>query len=211
MYVPQPFTVPDPGDWAAGFIARHGFASLTVAVNGPLDAVPLPCVLERDAGGARLLAHVARANPIWQAFAGSEVLVQFNGANAYVSPDWYETEHMVPTWNYEAVHVHGTPRLLEAEEDALRVLAALSAHYEEDLLPKKPWTLDKMPPDLLRKLLRGIVAFEIPVARLVVKRKLSQNRSTADRAGVIAALHQRSDEGSHAIAAKMAELESSGG
>jgi transcriptional regulator len=91
------------------------------------------------------------------------------------------------------------------------VLAALSAHYEADLLPKAPWTLDKMPPDLLRRLLRGIVAFEVPVARLEVKRKLSQNRSAADRAGVIAALRQRSDEDSRAIAAKMAELESSGG
>lgn len=207
MYVPQPFTVPDPGDWAASFIARHGFASLTVAANGSLDSVPLPCVLERDAAGARLLAHVARANPIWQAFAGSEVLVQFHGANAYVSPDWYATEHMVPTWNYEAVHVYGVPRLLEGEDDALRVLAVLSAHYEAGLLPKKPWTLDKMPPDLLRKLLRGIVAFEIPVARLVVKRKLSQNRGASDRAGVIAALGQRSDEGSRLIAAKMSELE----
>jgi transcriptional regulator len=211
MYVPQPFTVPEPDDWAAGFIARHGFASLTAVADGALHAVPLPCVLEKDASGARLLAHVARANPIWQSFTGSEVLVQFHGANAYVSPDWYAAEHMVPTWNYEAVHIYGTPRLLEAEEDALRVLTALSAHYEADLLPKKPWTLDKMPPDLLRKLLRGIVAFEIPVARLAVKRKLSQNRSAADRAGVIAALRQRSDEDSRAIATKMAELESFGG
>ncbi len=211
MYVPQPFTVPAPDDWAAGFIARHGFASLTVVADGTLHAVPLPCVLEKDASGARLLAHVARANPIWQAFAGTEVLLQFQGANAYVSPDWYETEHMVPTWNYEAVHVYGTARLLEAEDDALRVLAALSAHYEADLVPKAPWTLDKMPPDLLRRLLRGIVAFEVPVARLEVKRKLSQNRSAADRAGVIAALRQRSDEDSRTIAAKMAELESSGG
>lgn len=211
MYVPQPFTVPDPDAWAAAFIARHGFASLTVAAEGRLDSVPLPCVQEQGPTGARLLAHVARTNPIWKAFGAAEVLVQFHGANCYVSPDWYETAHMVPTWNYEAVHVYGVPRLLEGEEDALRLLAALSARYEADLLPKTPWTLAKMPPDLLRKLLRGIVAFEIPVARLEVKRKLSQNRSPADRAGVVAALRQRPDENSRAIAETMAALEKPAG
>ena len=209
MYVPQPFTVPTPGTWAAGFIARHGFASLTVAAAGRLESVPLPCLHETGPAGARLLAHVARANPIWQAFGAADVLVQFHGANSYVSPDWYETEHMVPTWNYEAVHVYGVPRLLEGDDEALCVLAALSARFEADLLPKEPWTLDKMPPDLLRKLLRGIVAFEIPVARLEVKRKLSQNRGAADRAGVIAALRERPDEHSRAIAEKMALLDGS--
>ena len=194
MYVPQPFTVPTPGTWAAGFIARHGFASLTVAAAGRLESVPLPCLHETGPAGARLLAHVARANPIWQAFGAADVLVQFHGANSYVSPDWYETEHMVPTWNYEAVHVYGVPRLLEGDDEALCVLAALSARFEADLL---------------RKLLRGIVAFEIPVARLEVKRKLSQNRGAADRAGVIAALRERPDEHSRAIAEKMALLDGS--
>jgi transcriptional regulator len=211
MYVPQPFTVPEPDAWAAAFITDHGFANLTVVAEGRLESVPLPCVLETSPAGPRLLAHVARANPAWKAFGAAEVLVQFHGANAYVSPDWYASEHMVPTWNYEAVHVYGVPRLLEAEDDALRVLAALSARYEADLLPKEPWTLDKMPPDLLRKLLRGIVAFEIPVARLEVKRKLSQNRSLADRARVIAALRARPDEASRAIAEKMAALEKAAG
>ena len=36
--------------------------------------------------------------------------------------------------------------------------------------------------------LRGIVAFEIPISRLETKAKLNQNKSQADRQGVIAAL-----------------------
>jgi len=206
MYVPPAFAVAAPDAWAVGFIAAHGFASLTVMAAGRLQAVPLPCAHAPGEGAGRLLAHVARANPIWQDFAGAEVLVQFHGANAYVSPDWYETEHMVPTWNYEAVHVYGVPRLIEDEAGALALLAALSARYEDALAPKRPWTLDKMPAETVRKLLRGIVAFEVPIARLEVKRKLSQNRGPADRAGVIAALAARPDPGSQAIAAAMRAL-----
>lgn len=210
MYVPAAFAVPDADTAAAArFIAAHGFATLVVAGAGGLDAAPIPFVHQRGAGGGRLLGHVARANPIWQSFGTGEALAMFPGANAYVSPDWYATPHLVPTWNYEALHVYGVPRVLERPEEAEQVLAALSARYEADLLPKKPWTLDKLPADLRRGLLKGIVAFEIPVARLQLKRKLSQNRAAADRAGVIRALGERPDDGSRAIAALMAELERS--
>lgn len=210
MYVPAAFAVP-AGDTAAAarFIAAHGFATLTLATAQGLEAAPLPFVYEAGVGQGRLLAHVARANPIWTSFGTAEALVLFAGPDAYVSPDWYETPHMVPTWNYEALHVYGVPRVLERAAEAERVLAALSARYEADLLPKAPWTLGKLPSDLLRGLLKGIVAFEIPVARLVLKRKLSQNRSPADRAGVIRALQQRPDAGSRAIARLMAALEKS--
>ncbi len=53
----------------------------------------------------------------------------------------------------------------------------------------------------------GIVAFEIPLDRLEGKWKLNQNRTAADRAGVIAALRDRTDSQATAIVRLMAALD----
>ena len=46
-----------------------------------------------------------------------EAVAIFAGLDHYVTPSWYgtkrETGKVVPTWNYEAVHVHGRLRAIE--------------------------------------------------------------------------------------------------
>ena len=166
-------------------------------------------MLERARGPlGTLIAHVARANPIWRRFApGREVLVVFQGPHAYVSPDWYAASGLVPTWNYVAVHGYGVPRLLEGEAAATAALAALSDAMEAGLAPKPPWRLERLSESARRGLVRGIVAFEIELLRLEGKQKLNQNRSAADRAGVIAALEAQGDAESLAMARAMSERE----
>ena len=202
MYVPAPFAFP-PGETNVLFdiMAAHPFAVLTVTLEGSLEAVHLPVVVDRDRGPyGTLRAHVARANPIWRAFGGGEALVVFQGEHAYVSPDWYATPGLVPTWNYVAVHAYGVPRIVEDPERVRALLADLSAASEAGLAPKPPWTLGALPQAQMGAMLNGIVAFEIPLARIEGKRKLSQNRSAEDISGVAAALGALDGEGNRAVA-----------
>src|SRR6185369_2660094 len=98
-------------------IERYPFGTLIVPGTPP-DVSHLPFVLDpaRCERGT-LVAHVARAHPIWRAFAGRRpVIAIFPGPHGYVSPAWYTSRNAVPTWNYVVVHVHGTPRLLETDD-----------------------------------------------------------------------------------------------
>ena len=131
----------------------------------------------------------------------------FQGPHAYVSPDWYAGRGLVPTWNYVAVHAYGVPRLLTEEAEATAALAALSATMEAGLAPKPPWTMEQLSDSARRALVRGIVAFEIELARLEGKQKLNQNRSAEDRAGVVAALRTLGDADARAVASAMVECE----
>lgn len=183
MYVPKRFAFPEGAlselhdlieDQVFGILAAPGDGSS--APESGLQAVHMPLVLDRSVGRYGTLAgHVARANPVWTTFApGHELLVIFQGPHCYVSPDWYATAGLVPTWNYLAVHCYGSPRVLEDDDAVIGHLARLSALAEERLLPKRPWTLERVAPATLAALLPEIVAFEIEVTRIEGKRKLTR-------------------------------------
>lgn len=134
-----------------------------------------------------LRGHVARANPHGGHIDGRAHLAVFTGPNAYISPNWYgEASTDVPTWNYVAVHIAGQGRILDEVCEIDQLLADLSAHEEQrrhDLdNGGEIWTMDKVPDDKHARLRRAIVAFEIDIARVEAKAKLSQNKSveTAD-------------------------------
>lgn len=197
MYVPTHFAFPENAlSELHDLIEQETFGILVAPGDGSvhpedgLQAVHLPLVLDRSAGPYGALAgHVARANPVWRTLVPErEVLVIFQGPHCYVSPDWYVSPGLVPTWNYLAVHCYGAPRLVKDADAAIAHLRQLSALVEERLLPKPPWTLDQMKPSTLATLIRQIVAFRIEITRIEGKRKLNQNRSPADRAGVVSAL-----------------------
>lgn len=202
MYVPRHFAEDDLAAKHA-LIDAHRFGILMVTLDDRPEAAHLPFLLERGRGDlGSLRAHVARANPIWRSFdGGREALAVFQGPHAYVSPDWYVSPDQVPTWNYLAVHAYGTPRLLEGDE--LAHLAALSARNEAELAPKAPWTLEKMPAETAHAMAKGVVAFEIEIARLEGKAKLSQNRGADDVAGAAAGLRARGRENDLAVAELM--------
>ena len=52
---------------------------------------------------------MSRATIRWPELADgkSSWLLRVNGADAYVSPDWYVSPDQVPTWLYQAVHLTG--------------------------------------------------------------------------------------------------------
>jgi transcriptional regulator len=189
------------------FIADHPLGALVVAGPGGLDANHLPFEVDAAGGGpGRLLAHVARANPVWSEVAdGAEVLVIFRGANAYVSPNWYpskqETDRHVPTWNYEAVHVHGTIAIRDDERFVRRLVARLTRAHEARTGAERPWKMTDSSKEYIDHMLTAIVGIEIRIGKIIGKFKLSQNREARDRDGAAEGLR---GQGEGALAAAMA-------
>lgn len=202
MYIP-PSNREDRREVLHAIMRQNSFATLISMGEGGLVATHLPVLLREDGPYGTLLCHLARANGQWRDFADeAEVLVLFQGPHAYISPSWYEDAMSVPTWNYVAVHAYGRPRLVEEPEALRGLLAALVREYEGAF--QRPWDIERLPEEYVRKQMRAIVGVEIPISRLEGKRKLSQNRSPADRAGVAAALRVQGDPLALAVAGEMA-------
>jgi transcriptional regulator len=188
MYRPRAFIEDDPVELRA--IMRS--CSLPVLVSPVRDAsgfrmaaTHLPLMVQ----GERLVGHLARANSQWQGLAAdAESLAIFSGIDGYVSPSLYatkrETGRVVPTWNYEAVHAYGR---LEVIEDTARILEVVSSLTDSYEAPRQnPWKVSDAPDEYIVRQLRAIVAVVLHIERLLGVRKLSQNKTPADRAGVIA-------------------------
>ncbi len=156
------------------FARARAFGVLAVnAPDGPLLS-HIPFLLNEAGTLAEL--HLVRSNPIVR--AASEpiaAVISVSGGDAYISPDWYEVPDQVPTWNYIAVHLRGQLRRLP--DEALHdVLAGVSAHQEEQLRPKTPWTTGKMDQTIYAKMQRQIVPFAMDVTEIDGTWKLSQNK-----------------------------------
>lgn len=201
MYVPARHAQSDPAA-LHGLMAAFPFALLvTQGPDGPV-ADHLPFVLDRDRGPHGVLrGHVARANPVWQA-AGQQVLVVFQGPDGYISPNGYaaKQEHgkVVPTWNYATVQGRGPLVVLDAAAATHALVSRLTDRHEA--AQPRPWAVGDAPDDYIAGMLRAIVCIEIPLTALVGKYKLSQNRSAADRAGVVAALQAQGDAPAQVLA-----------
>jgi transcriptional regulator len=178
MYIPKHFEQTDERTlW--DFIDEYAFGTLLTVVDGAPFASHLPFLRDRDAG--LLHCHMARANPQWPALAAAPgVLAIFAGPHGYVSPTWYADPNL-PTWNYAVVHVRGEARVVDDPEHSRRHVEALAEKFERGR--PAPWV-----PDYDVRRLAGIVGVEIRVTAIQGKFKLSQNRSAADRAGIVAAL-----------------------
>ena len=183
MYIPTHFEQKNPTTlW--DFIDEHAFGTLLTVVEGRPFVSHVPFLTDRGAG--LLHCHVARANPQWQQLAdSSQVLAMFAGPHGYVSPTWYAERGGVPTWNYAVAHVYGRAVCVDDAEHKRKHVEALAAKYERGR--DAPWV-----PDYDVRRLAGIVGIEIRVDKLEGKFKLSQNRSAADQAGVVA--HLRASE-----------------
>jgi transcriptional regulator len=181
-------------------IAGHPLGVLVL--NGPngLDANHLPFELNpADGERGHLIAHVARANPLWrEAKDGDEALVIFRAADAYISPNWYPSKHeshrQVPTWNYQAVHVHGRIRIRDDERFVRGVVARLTRVNEARTGSDRPWKMTDSPKEYIDRMLAAIVGIEIEITRLIGKWKLGQNKEERDRINAAEELRKRGDQ-----------------
>jgi transcriptional regulator len=202
MYIPNAYRQDDLETLVA-FMRAHSFATLVSVVDGAPFASHIPFVIRAEVDNQVVLTgHVAKANPHWRFLEQGDSLVIFSGPHAYVSPSLYEKRESVPTWNYIAVHAYGVARLHPTDQDPTLVrqmLEEMVQTYDPNYLVQ--WN------DLTAKfregLMQGIVAFELPVARLEGKAKLSQNRSLADQQTVAQALANSDDPAAAAVGAAM--------
>lgn len=179
-------------------------ATFVTATDEGLVATPLPLFLAPEEGPCgTLYGHLARANPQWRLPPRGDAMVLFQGPDAYVTPSWYPSkqEHgkVVPTWNYVVVHAYGPAEFFEDADRLLGVVTRLTELHERPRA--EPWAVTDAPEAFIRAQLRGIVGLRLPIRRLEGKRKMSQNRRAADRAGVAAGLAASESASDRAVAA----------
>jgi transcriptional regulator len=175
-------------DVTLAFLRARAFGALAVNADaGPLVS-HVPFLLSEDGSSADL--HLVRSNPIAR-LDDVPAVIAVSGPDGYVSPDWYGVEDQVPTWNYVAVHVRG--RLERLGDGLMRdMLDRQSAAFEDRLLPKRPWTADKMSDGALDRLIRSILPFRLHVERIDATWKLNQNKPEAARMGAARAIAESS-------------------
>ncbi len=200
VFVPRHFAETDRSN-AATMARSAGFGHLTVAGADGLISTPVPFLVDDDASLVR--AHLSRSNPVLAA-APTDALLVVPVSDTYLSPSWYpsKTEHgkVVPTWNYEVVHLHGR---LVAHDPAwtLQLVRDLTDHHEADM--PSPWSVDDAPDDYIAGLLKAIIGVSLEVTRVDAKRKLSQNKSARDIAGAITGLRAGDQRGAADVADEM--------
>jgi transcriptional regulator len=228
MYLPRHFTVTDLAQIGAFVAAAQSADLVTFDGTKPVSTL-LPVIWDRpdpigtadpdladsadlgaDADPAsygRLLGHIAIANDQWQtAQPGAQALAIVHGPQAYISPSWYESKarhgRVVPTWNYEAVHLTGTIEFHQDTEWLRSFVTRLTQRHEGGRA--HPWAVSDAPPEYIDGQLRAIVGVELTITAIEAKQKLSQNRSALDREGVVAGLRGEPGPGPAAIAGVMA-------
>ena len=203
MYQPPAFRE-DRVEIMHDLMRAQPFATLVTVGPHGMTANHLPLILL--AGGSErgiLQGHVARPNPVWNDVDPSvDALAIFHGPHHYVSPSWYPSKavhgKVVPTWNYAVVHAYGPLRAIEDADWLVTHLKALTAQQESGR--DTPWEVGDAPADFIDRMVGGIVGFEIEIARLEGKQKMSQNRDEADRAGVICGLEEEGSEMARQVA-----------
>jgi len=189
MYIPSHFLETDLGK-ISQFIKTHPLGLMVANVDGELVGNHLPFMVPDGniAVGAKLIAHTAKANPIWKiGETRQKVLLAFSGYETYISPSSYvtkkETHKVVPTYNYLSVHINGTLSTIQNEEQKLNLVKILTDQMESRR--KDPWAVTDAPKDYIQTMLANIVGVELFIEKIEAKWKISQNRPARDRQGVI--------------------------
>ena len=216
MYKPPAFAVDSPAEILA-LLRRVSFGHLVTqsfdgSAGSGLTATPLPFVVDDSLMRAR--AHFARANQVWREIGGTSALLIVPSVDAYISPRWYpsKTEHgkVVPTWNYEVVHLHGTIDIHDEVEWKRQVVGDLTDHNEaavSDQDGADSWRVSDAPSDFIDAQLEAIVGVQLNITAVEAKRKLSQNRPDSDRSGAIRGLAASDQHRDLGTASLMGSLE----
>lgn len=186
MYIPELYRN-ENREAITDFLQKNSFGILVNQTDGKLWATHIPMLLVvNDAGNEVLQGHISKENPQWKSFkTDNKILAIFSGPHAYISSSWYDHEN-VPTWNYSAVHIYGTVKILE-ESDALHSLKTLVDKYEAT--SENPTRIEELSKKTMSQV-RGIVAFEIAIDEIQAVHKMSQNRDEKNYANIITELEK---------------------
>jgi len=188
LYIPKAHLVEDR-KLLQDFMDEYSFVDL-VTPSPTLRITHIPVLLDRTAGDhGRIMGHVSRQNPQSQTFDGRHTgVVVFRGPHGYISPTWYAKPDVVPTWNFAVVHATGWPRAITEKAALHDLLAKLIDKFES--YQRSGYDFSKLPDSYVSSMLGGIVGFEMQIESLEGKFKLGQDRSDADKQGVLEHLRQ---------------------
>jgi transcriptional regulator len=185
VYLPQTFTVSNSAE-ILGSLRATGVGHLVTSDASSFVSSFIPFVV--DDALTLMDGHFARANQHWRNISvdGTPGLMIVTGAEGYVSPSWYpskaETGQVVPTWNYEVIHLHGRLRIVDTVEFVADVVRRLTEQHESGRTV--PWSVDDAPSDYLQRMYGAIVGLQFSIERVEAKRKMSQNKTIEDQRGV---------------------------
>lgn len=174
-------------------VQDYPLATIVAHTDQGLIANHIPLLFKSD---NILIGHIAKANEMYNLIAeNQEVLAIFKGEDAYISANDYPSKFIdhkkVPTWNYQAVHVHGTLKFYDDQKSKLAAVGMLTKIQEQKTNGAQAWKMSDAPKDYLLALLEDLVVFEIEVTRIQAQSKLSQNREPTDFNAVIKRLKGR--------------------
>lgn len=201
MYIPNKFNQKEPNQ-LKNIMREYPFATLITYSKCGIEATHLPVILTSINGCDVIQAHIAKVNNIWKKTTeNSEVLLVFNGPNAYVSPNYYPTKkesgRAVPTWNYVVVHVKGRISFVHDKQWIYGMMDSLTSLHESN--QEVPWSISDAPDSYIEKMLPAIVGIEITIDSIEGQWKLSQNQPKVNKWGVVAALADRKIEVSNLV------------
>lgn len=201
MYIPKINLAPDEAE-VIQFMQRFSFATIITAKNNYPIATHLPFLVQKKEDKIILQSHFALANSQWKEIEKDEVLVIFSEPHAYISASNYDTKENVPTWNYISVHAYGKGKVMNELTRTFDILEATINYFDKSY--QSQW--ESLPLAYKTKMAKGIVAFEVVVTDLQAKKKLSQNRSEAEKEKIISQLSQSDDSNENRIAEYMKQL-----
>jgi transcriptional regulator len=214
MYIPKPFLVEDWKELTSFFDRNPAINLVTVGKDGTPLASLLPAVWksEQAADGTygTLITHISKGNPQWKEISHGQIgLAIVQGAQAYVSPTNYEkklTNHkVVPTWNYQKLHLTGILEVSEDTEVLREIVSELTDFHEQGR--KKPWSASESDPDYMNVQLQGIVAITMKVTKVETAFKMSQNRSDIDQTQIAKDLQSSEKLEERVIASEMKRIQ----
>jgi transcriptional regulator len=199
MYIPEIYKNENQED-IKHFLQKNSFGILINQTNGKLWATHIPLELDTNKEGKQvLLGHISKENPQWTSFADNdEVLAIFTGVNNYISSSWYDHEN-VPTWNYIAVHIYGTIKIVEGEAVVESLKKLVDKHEQNS---KNPVRVEDFSKKTMMQI-KGIVAFEVEIKEIQATHKLSQNRDDKNYQNIISELEKTNDNQAIALANEM--------
>jgi transcriptional regulator len=198
MYIPKINLETDREEIVA-FMKRFSFATVVTAKDNFPVATHLPFLVSMQDDKIILASHFAKANEHWTSIENNNVLVIFSEPHAYISPKHYDKELNVPTWNYISIHAYGQGKLVTETKNTFEILEGTIDNYDDSY--RQQW--NNLPEDYKLKMSKGIVAFEILVTELQAKKKLSQNKTDAERKKIIETLSKSCDTNEQLIAEYM--------
>jgi transcriptional regulator len=188
LYIPKAHRVEDL-KVLHDFMDEYAFVDLVTSVP-TLRITHIPVILDRTAGTyGKIMGHVSRQNPQSQVFDGRQTgVIVFRGPHGYISPTWYAKKEAVPTWNFAVVHAAGRPSAITDKTALHKLLGRLIEKFEN--YEGSGYDFSKLPESYVSPMLSGIVGFEMPIESLEGKFKLGQERSDADKQGLLEHLGQ---------------------